>query len=199
MKLKLTSKIAEIAGAFAADGCLQKDYLCMWGNITEDRQYYQKTIIPLFETIFNTKINLHEKESNSVYGFYLCRKKVVDFFSKELNFPIGSKSYVVEVPQKIIQSKNKKIFAAFIRGFADCDGSLSFSKLYGQNISKIKNRKHVYPRIFLKSVSYKLINQISFMLTFIEINHTINIYNSKKINEKPCSIITIRGEKRLKK
>ena len=38
----MTPELAEILGMFAADGCLQKDYICMWGNIHEDKDYYDK-------------------------------------------------------------------------------------------------------------------------------------------------------------
>ncbi len=33
----ITEDIAELIGMFAADGCLQKEYICIWGNIHEEK------------------------------------------------------------------------------------------------------------------------------------------------------------------
>lgn len=198
MKYKLNAEIAELAGAFAADGCLQKNYLCFWGNITEDRKYYKNIIVPFFERNFKVKINLHDKKSNSVCGFYICKKEIVSFFSNTLSFPIGSKSYIVEIPKIIFKNKDEKIITSFIRGFADCDGCLNFDKRYG-NYKNFKKTHHTYPRIFIGSVSHKIIGQISDLLNKLKIKHTLHISSSKKINEKPSLVITIRGKERLEK
>ena len=117
--MEVSKELAEILGMFAADGCLQKQYICMWGNIHEDKDYYDKIVCPFYSKVFNLNIKAHEKKSNSVYGFYICNKKVIEYF-KSLGFT-NNKTYDVKVPEVILNSSDKEIWIAFIRGFADCD------------------------------------------------------------------------------
>ena len=105
----MTPELSEICGMFAADGCMQKGYICMWGNIIEDRDYYDRYLAPLFNQTFNKKFNVHEKKSNSVYGFYLCSKRIVKLFNEVSDFPIGKKTYTVKVPNILLKSKDHKI------------------------------------------------------------------------------------------
>lgn len=170
--MDLDNKLSEICGIIVADGCIQKDYLCVWGNINEDREYYDNFLTPLFSKKFNKKLNLHEKRGNSVYGFYLCSRKIVNFLKNNFEFPIGSKTYSIRVPKKILHSKNIKIYSSFIRGFADCDGSLSFSRRKGK-YTHFKRKFHFYPRIFLVSASRGLIKDISYMLDYLGIKNSI--------------------------
>ncbi len=189
----ITPGIAELAGIFAADGCMQKDYLCFWGNITEDKEHYDTVIKSLFQKEFGITINNHEKKSNSVYGFYLCEKRILQFFRKDLDFSVGSKTYCVEVPLKIINSQNPSVWAAFIRGFCDTDGCLNFDKRL-PNGGEVKFMIHRYPRIIMKCVSFNIIEQISYLLNKLEIYHTKRISKSYRVNEKDAMCIQISGE-----
>lgn len=195
--MKLTLELAEVLGMFVADGCLQRDYLCMWGNINQDKQYYDKAVCPLFSSVFNVSIKPHEKKSNSVYGFYLCKRNALDIL-KNIGFKFGKKTYNVKVPSIILDSKNGKIYSAFIRGFTDCDGYLNFDKRFG-TYSLFKRKFNVNPRIYLKSVSEDLIKGISYMLKQIGIEHSLRKHKSNKFNEKDVFIIVIRGKERLEK
>jgi len=175
----------------AADGCIQKNYLCMWGNITEDRLYYDQHVVPLFEKEFKIILNPHEKKSNAVYGFYLCNKKLVEELSKELNFKEGNKTYSVRIPGKIMESSKKGVKCAFIRGFADCDGCLNFSRSYGK-YNNFKKTFHHYPRILLSSASKNLMIDLSRLLKECEIKHFIR-KNGKN------QLLEIKGVSRLEK
>jgi len=190
----LTKELAEIFGMFAADGCLQEDYICLWGNIFEDKDYYNKFICPLFSKVFKKEIVAHEKKSNSVYGFYVCDKEIIQAF-KEAGF-IRNKTYSVKVPQFILESDNPKIQSAFIRGFTDCDGCISFMKRKGK-YCEFKRKFHTYPRIFIKVTSSNIIDDISLMLNKLDIKHTKCIIKSHKSNEKDAYQINIRGVERI--
>lgn len=181
---------------FAADGCLQNDYICMWGNIYEDKEYYDKIVCPYFSKVFNKKVVAHEKKSNSVYGFYICDKKIVKIF-RELGF-INNKTYTVKVPKEILKSQNKEIMAAFIRGFTDCDGCLYFQRRKGK-YKPFHLKYHTYPKISITVVSKEIIENISYLLRKLEIDHTKHTYKNKKPNWKDHHVITIRGVTRLKK
>jgi intein/homing endonuclease len=196
MKDKLTSELAELAGMLVADGCIQKNYLCLWGNITEDKEYYEEIIKLLFFKVFNVKIKTHEKKSNSVYGFYLCSKEIISFLNQELNFSIGNKTYDVSVPPQIFNSTNNEIICSFIRGYVDCDGCLNFTRQFGK-YCEFKRKHHTYPRIFISSVSKQLIEQISELLLRLGIKHYLRQITPKDIKCAKVHIITINGIKRL--
>lgn len=195
--MELTKEFAEIIGMFATDGCLQNDYICIWGNIYEDKEYYDKIVCPLFSKVFNKKIKAHEKKSNSVYGFYICDKKIVNIF-RNLGFS-NNKTYTIKIPEIIKESKNEEIIASFIRGFTDCDGCLTFMKRREKGYNKFKREFHTYPRILINVVSKEIIEDISELLVRLKINHSKHIYKSKKINWKDQYILTIRGNERLVK
>lgn len=192
--MKLTEEFSEILGMFAADGCLQNEYICMWGNIYQDKDYYDKIVCPFFSKVFDKKVMAHEKKSNSVYGFYLCSKKVVKLF-RELGFS-NNKTYNVKIPQIILNSKDKKIYAAFIRGYADCDGCIDFLKRKGKYKS-FKLKYNTYPRIHISSVSDKIMKQISYLLNKLNIEHTYYYRKPREMNEKMATVIVIRGQKRI--
>lgn len=197
MVLNLTKEFAEILGMFAADGSMQDEHICMWGNIYEDKEYYDEVVCKLFSHVFNKEVKAHEKKSNSVYGFYICDKEIIQTF-KEIGFT-RNKTYTVRVPKEIIESKDEKIIAAFIRGFTDCDGCLNFVKRYERGYSHFKRKYHTYPRIYIKIVSKNMIEDLSYLLGKLGIEHTKHTSKSKKPNEKDSQIITIRGKTRLKK
>jgi intein/homing endonuclease len=196
---KITPKISEIAGIFAADGSMQKEHICFWGNITEDRDHYDKIIKPLFQNSFGIDVNPHEKQSNSVYGFYVCKKPIISYFNNYLGFPIGKKTYAVRVPKVIMNSNNPKIWSSFVRGFTDSDGCLNFDKRHGSGYKEILKIIHTYPRIKIACVSHNLILDISILLERLGIKHTIRKTKPIKINESECSIIDIKGKDRLEK
>ncbi|PIN88619.1 hypothetical protein COU61_04180 [Candidatus Pacearchaeota archaeon CG10_big_fil_rev_8_21_14_0_10_35_13] len=192
----ITSEIAEVLGIFVADGCLQDNYICVWGNITEDRDYYNSIVCPLFSKVLNKKILAHEKKSNSVYGFYVCGKDAVNFFRRF--GMINNKTYLVNVPKEILDSNDKGVISSFLRGFADCDGGISLLRRKG-SYSSFNKEFHTYPRIDLRSVSPKLVTGLSFLLKKLSICHTLWVEKRRRSNESDISRITIRGIGRVEK
>jgi len=198
MKQKITSELSELAGIFAADGSMQKNHICFWGNPKADRDFYDKHIKELFLKAFNINIRPHEKQSNFVYGFYVCNRKIIYFFNKVLGFPIGKKTYSVEVPSIIYQNSDKSIVRAFLRGFCAGDGCLNFDKRYGKH-RKILRIIHTYPRIQIKCVCKKLIYQLSDMLNRLDIDNFVSRKPSKKKNEVDGYMVQVSGKPRLDK
>jgi intein/homing endonuclease len=192
--MKITKEFSEVLGIFSADGCMQENYICMWGNIKEDKDYYDNIVCPLFSKISKKQIIAHEKKSNSVYGFYLCNKNLIKLF-RELGFK-NKKTYEVKVPLIIKESNNKDILAAFIRGYADCDGCIYFQRRKG-NYSLFNKSFNTYPKIEIDSVSEKVIRDMSLMLNKLKIDHKVNITKSKKSNEMTKYRIMIRGPERV--
>ena len=193
----ISEELAELAGLFAADGCMQKDYICFWGNITEDRPYYDEFISSAFQKEFNFTPPCHEKRSNSVYGFYCCKRTIINRF-KELGFHPGNKTYTVQVPQQILKSENPCIKVAFIRGFFDGDGCLSFLKRKGTS-SVFRKTHHTYPRITITSRSFVIMYQIHSMLLQLGIRATLTLGKPGTDREKPYLRISVRGNIMLEK
>ena len=192
--MKLTKEFAEVLGMFAADGCLQDKYICMWGNMFEDKDYYDNFMCPLFSEVFGKKVIAHEKRSNSVYGFYVCDRKIIDAF-REIGFT-KNKTYSVRAPKIVLESDKKELYSAFIRGFTDCDGCISFMKRKGK-YSEFKRKFNTYPRISIAVTSYNIIEDISFMLKKLDIKHTKYFVKRYRDNEKDTYQIFVRGEKRV--
>jgi intein/homing endonuclease len=191
----ISPELSELAGLYAADGSMQKDHLRFWGNPIEDKEYYDNRIKFLFKKEFNIEINPHDKPSNSVYGFYVCKKPILESFRK-LGFPIGKKTYSVNVPKTIMKSKDPEIWASFLRGFLSGDGCLNFDKRYG-NYKKIRKIIHTYPRIQLTNVSKEIIYDMSKLLNRLRISHFITLHKSKKQNEQDFFRIQVSGVQRL--
>jgi len=194
----ITPGIAELAGAFAADGSMQKEHICFWGNILEDRLYYDIVLKSLFLEEFGVEVRPHDKKSNSVYGFYVCNKSIIKYFVETLGFKPGKKTYDVKAPRVIMKSQDPLIWAAFIRGFCDCDGTLSFGKRYG-NYHKVYKIIHTYPRIQIKSVSNEIISDISELLNRLNIKHITCVLRKTRPNETDSKLIQISGVPRLEK
>jgi hypothetical protein len=192
--MEVSKELAEILGMFAADGCLQKKYICMWGNIHEDKDYYDKIVCHFYSKVFNLNIKAHEKKSNSVYGFYICNKKVVEYF-KSLGFT-NNKTYDVKVPEVILNSSDKEIWIAFIRGFADCDGSFSLMRRKGK-YRQFKLKYNTYPSVSINSASLNIIYDLSLLLKRLNVHFTSGIEKRNKDNEVNPGWIKVRGKKNV--
>ncbi len=191
-------EISEIAGLFAADGSMQRGHICFWGNPKSDKEYYDNHLKKLFLKAFNFVINPHEKPSNSVYGFYVCDKTIINFFNEVLEYPFGNKTYTLRVPNIIYQNKNKEVIRSFVRGFFSGDGCLNFDKRYA-NDQKILKIIHTYPRIQLKCVSKLLIYQLAEMVNRLNIKNFVSTQHSHKENEVDSYTLQISGKIMLDK
>jgi len=187
----ITEELSEILGMFAADGNLQDNHISIWGNIHEDKKYYDEVVCPLFSGVFNKVVIAHEKKSNSVYGFYICDKKIIQIF-KEFGFT-KRKSESVRAPKEVLLSNDDKIISAFIRGFADCDGCLNFMKRYEKGYNEFKRKYHAYPRICIRIISKEMIEDLSYLFKRLGIEHNKSTYKSKQANTKDSWVITISG------
>jgi hypothetical protein len=192
--MELTGELAEILGMFAADGCLQKDYVCMLGNIFENKDYYDKIVCPLYSKVFGINVTAYEKKSNSVYGFYVCNKKIVESF-REFGFT-NNKTYTVRIPKEIINSENSEVWKYFIRGFADFDGCFSLMKRKGK-YKEFKIKFNTYPRIKINITSPLMIEDISVLLKKLNLEHTFGIEKKKNTTDSNAYWIMVRGEKNV--
>lgn len=166
----------------------------MWGNLFADKEYYDSLVCPLFSKVFEKKVVPHEKKSNSVYGFYLCDKEIVRIF-REIGFT-RNKTYSVKVPKEVLNSKDPEILSAFVRGYADCDGCISFMKRKGK-YNKFKLKFNTYPRVHIVSVSKQVMDDISSMLNSLNVQHTLYKSKAFRSNEQDRYTLTVRGVKKV--
>jgi len=154
-----SEKLAELLGNSMGDGSLEyakRKRFQLRGHETEDREHYQKFIIPTFNEIIalplagKTVGTITDHKRNS-YGISIESKVVVEFL-KNHGLPTGDKKEL-SIPVWIRQ--NEKFLKAFLRGLFDTDGSIYFSKNYSA-----KSNHHKATRLVLGMTSKKLINQI---------------------------------------
>lgn len=127
------------------------------------------------------------------------KREIVRFFHDFLDLPYGAKARSVKVPQVIIQSRDKETYSKFLRGLFDTDGCLNFSKRYAEGYVLFKRIHHIYPRIFLSTVSMDLANDVAKMLDFLDIHYWRQVHDWPEENWSRSFRIRIRGEEMLRK
>ena len=154
----MNKDIAEICGALIGDGWIESRggslYIC--GNKKEDRDYYDKHLIPLFSSTFH-KVVGKDYPYWEVYGFGLHRKNIIEKISN-LGIMKGKKVYDVSVPNWIF--KDKKFMVSFLIGIFDTDGGIFCGKSYGRYVRGFRKKYHHDIRLRISSSSLRLIKGI---------------------------------------
>jgi len=158
--VEIDEDLAEILGAHIGDGCISRtqryaEYY-LGGDITEEREYHDKWIGPLFNRkiaipLLNKKVNYKAHPKVGIYGFHIFDERLVKFF-EDLGIRSGSKINI-RIPNKIMLNKN--LLTRFLRGLFDTDGNIYFDK----NRSA-KSPKNDRPVIKLGTVSKYLANDV---------------------------------------
>jgi len=159
--MNLNENLCELFGIFLGDGCLSEtarySEIVIAGDITEEREFYNKHIIPLFNKelaipLINKEIKGRAYPKVGVYGIYSFNKKLVQEFKKTFNLTSGPKTNIV-IPQNILS--NKKFLIKVLKGLFETDGSIYFEKNYS-----CKDNSHKHAKIKLCMTSRNLIDQI---------------------------------------
>jgi len=150
---RMSLELAEEIGVHLGDGCLSKNknYFSVKTNKKEEG-HVTEFLFPLYKKLYN--LNLKLMRLPSVSGFEIYSKAVCEFKNKVLDIPYGEKIHKIEIPHQVLDSRNKEIYRACIRGLFDTDGHLAI----------IKSKKN-YPTISITIKSEKLIAQVKDMLT----------------------------------
>ena len=149
---KITPELAEEVGVHLGDGCLSKNRNYFSVKTNKKEEDYMSYLFSLYKKLYNLDLKLMRLPS--VVGFEVYSKGLCEFKNKVLGLPFGEKIHKIEVPQKILDTKNKEIYYAVIKGLFDTDGCICIVK---------RNNKD-YPIISLGIKSEKLILQVSEML-----------------------------------
>jgi intein/homing endonuclease len=178
------AQVAEILGAFIGDGWIEKsrNSFYIMGNPTEDKEYYDKFLAPLFSKYF---IQTSPKSFSSwgVYGIVSYKKKITEI-ALSLGFESGKKCYTTKIPEWVMKSENKDILTAVLRGIFDTDGCFFCKKAYGAYDNLWTKEHHCKPRIDINTVSKKLLEQITWLLQKLCIEYKTGYSPAKNRNHK---------------
>lgn len=192
---KMTPDLAEVCGIHAGDGYLRNDgrrrELDISGGF-EEKEYYDKHVVPLFEKVFNIEIKPRFFPHRNTYGFVIRDRSVIEFMHS-LDFPYGKKTLTVAVPEQILLSRNLDVIYRFIRGVFDTDGCLSFRKREGAAYLKFYLKRHTYPIITIGVCSKSLWEGICRLLMKTGFQFTVS-YEIAKNNRHQKYKIFLRGD-----
>ena len=196
-KYKLTTDMAELIGIIIGDGCIHKpknrkdEYvISISSNPIEDKYFMEKYIPRLLYKCINEK----KKPFIAKNGAYVIRihNKSFALFLKGLGIK-ERKSKNVGIPEEI--KKDKKLLTKCIRGIADTDFTLIFTKKHTD--------RNFYPRITGQFASQRLVKDIEDSLR--KMDFTLNtLYNYKQKDYKRRKIwktsrINLEGPHNLKR
>jgi hypothetical protein len=193
--IEMSAVLIEVCGIHAGDGYMRDDgqrrEIDISGNVDET-DYYIKHVCPIFEKVFNTKINPKLFLSRNTFGFVLRGKRFTDFLHS-LGFSYGNKTKTVSVPSTILASKNNQIYAAFLRWLLDTDGHIGFRRYYGKKYKIFNTTHNVYSFISIASVSKRLYEDVKTILDLLGFLYNSSYYKPKKDNYSPVYKLTING------
>jgi hypothetical protein len=143
--------LAEEIGIHVGDGTLstKKYYFSVRGSALEE-DYYVGFVLPLYKQLFNLDLRLLRRPP--VCGFELGSKALYSFKSQVLGLPLGEKVERVTIPTQVLESRDKEVYCAFMRGVFDTDGCV------------YADPKRSYPRILITIKSAALIDEMRVLL-----------------------------------
>ena len=181
-QFKINSSLAELIGVIIGDGCISKvkgrnDYrIQISGNRIEDKDYMEEYLPELVLKCLNIKTKPYLAKN----GAYVLQFQSEPFriFLKSLDI-FSPKSKIIRIPR--ILKENKSHLCACIRGIADTDFTLIFTK-------RGKNLPHNYPRISAQFASEKLVLDLEESLR--SMGFTLNTkYNYHRSDKRGFSCI----------
>ena len=175
--MEMTPDLAELCGIHAGDGYMRlrekgKGEVDISGSL-EEKEYYDDFVIPLFNKVFDLNL-CGKKFSRGTYGLICYDDEVRDILLNS-GFPSGKKSKIVRVPKIILESENREICSAFLRGLFDTDGNLYFSRRRSGKYIDFKKKNNYYPVISFVTISSFLASEIVYLLRFVGFEK-INLY-----------------------
>lgn len=187
---KISPLLAEETGWHIGDGSMNYyekrgkmiGSYALRGHIKDDKLHYIQRIKPLFKSLYNLDIPLHEMPSTGVFGFQIWNSDLVKF-KRKLGLPLGKKIgiYIPKIFTRHIENK-----IAILRGIFDTDGCVYLEK---------KNNK-LYPRMHIGTISRRL--SVDLLSNFKEIGFRVTRHceppNEKQRRIRRLYVISIRGE-----
>ncbi len=180
-KPDLSSDLAEFVGIVMGDGGISKYQITITLNSKDDAEYI--SFVKKFgEELFRTPWSAQKQKGQLATKLVVSRKKLVDFFVKELGLKTGNKiKQGLDIPRWIQGDINFQI--SCIRGLVDTDGCI-FNEVH-----KINGKTYVYKRLNFTSGSLRLRKSVFLILEKLNLdpkmrnNRSVQIENKNKIRE----------------
>jgi intein/homing endonuclease len=155
--IELNEEICEFIGALIGDGYIgnygsrKQQYLIgLVGHNKLDKNYFVDYLYPLIKRNFNfVNPHIYYRSDENTIRLVIYSKRLFMFLTS-LGMPIGKKSRIIKIPQKILEKESH--ICATIRGIFDTDGCVFLDR-------RLKY-KQPYPRLVLQSASIPLIEQL---------------------------------------
>jgi intein/homing endonuclease len=179
---KLNESFAYFLGFLLGDGGVgpnSKPVLYLVGDLDDERDYYDRVLIPLISRLFGITCRPHIKKGQRAYTVMFYSRKVLEHLRTAVGFPgHGVAKFIPE----IIRKGSENIRRAFLCGLFDADGSIIFSlKSYGS---------YCYPTIEIKSVDRAIVDVAREML--VELGFRASVRKSAE-----SWVVAMNGEDQL--
>jgi len=147
-----------------------------YGNNITEREFYEKFLTPMIERLFGLKTKIKSFKNTCYLRIY--SKKLVEFKSRIIGLPIGSKSKLTHLP-KIIVSQGTDSIKYMLAGLFDSDGSVSL----------IRKDDKLYPVLSITLKNKKIIKQVKEILTHLSIK--CNCYKDRRYDRRIKKFTTV--------
>jgi hypothetical protein len=197
--MEITPELAELLGVYVGDGSMSSSGNGVQITIAAGREEkaWIEHIVTIFEKAFQYRPKFHW--SVDVYKVTTRINKICGFF-REMGFPVGRKAPTVRVPTAIMETNDMAIRKAFLRGYFDADGCVSFEKGPHVENSKFKRTHHYYPRIAMASVSRDLIYlDIRFLLESIDFSCRIHEDKPRGKIKRATYVLVLKGSQQFER
>ena len=187
----LDNKLANFIGIHLGDGNIHinpkkhENQISCTGHLFDEYKWYLDYLIPLVKDLFNVSPYLYKdkRPNNSSIKISYRSKAIVEFLVNVIGLPSGKKTKCC-IPE-CIKSSSTEIKREFLRGYADTDFSLAFSK-------RRQNGPNKYPTISLGTPDNKITKETIYLLKELEFKPHFKL-------EEESSYINIDGKKNLEK
>ena len=116
---------SELLALHAGDGCLCSDGRWLFSVNKSDKALMER-IIFLVRKVVGVEPTINRSFSINKIDLGSGQKQTVEYFATY--FPIGKKSYIVQLPEEIMKSDDPDIIKGSLRGLFSSDGCFSFRK-----------------------------------------------------------------------
>ncbi len=180
---RLDTTLAYFLGPLPGDGYvgdIHVSLLYLVGHLVDERDYYDRLVIPLVSKIFGLRPHAYIRRGQLAYALQIHSIKLIEYLRSEIGFSTRGMPKVV--PQ-IILASSAAIKRAFLAGLFDADGCLVFAKSHGS---------YRYPRIEIKSVDKSIAGAVHRMLCELGFRATIR-------KSAESWVVTVNGDAQLEK
>ncbi len=175
---ELTPELSEFIGYYMGDGHKSSEFsLRLTDMSTQILEHHKNSIKKLFN--FDAVIRNHSDKTKNAHILEINNIKIIRFFEK--NFPeMMLKTKDITIPEKIINSSSE-IQSAFIRGFADAEGTVtkiikitSFSNKILYDLQHIFSLHGIPSNISIKDNSISIKTKFGMSQYFKKIRFSLN-------------------------